>query len=280
MRSKQYLQYIKSKGSRAEYGQALSQVKLIEEFEEKHGVDVDEALNDENKFNEYLTMPGFSEPLLFAMNNYKQVIIENPDLTISEDKECSCPDRFCFTGNQEELADVLSQMMDIDDAKTLSWELEKYQNFVDEDEIIQVQKRVADFVPGYVSYLHEEWEYNINLKALSLAEIALLFDIRLDIGIVSSVLAIIGGNGQAIVKVSVEDAEKCLIREAILRKPHIIDKEVFAGTNSECVHNNYNCKYKEDGVCKISERDIVEVLDGLSQKNVFTKIRNQYKYNF
>lgn len=280
MRSKQYLQYIKSKGNRAEYEQALFQVKIIEEFEEKYSVDIDEALYDENKFEEYLKMSGFSARLFFAMNNYTRAIIENPDLTISEERVCSCSDRFCFTGKREELEDVLSKMMDINDAKKLSWELAKYQNLIDEDEHIQVKKRVVGFVPGHMSFLHEEWEYNINLKALSLVAVALLLDIKLHIGIVSSALAIIGVNGQAIVKVSVEDAEKCLIREAILRNPHIIDEGIFKGTNGECVHNNYNCKYKEEGLCRISESDIVEVLDGLSQKNVFTKIRNQYKYNF
>lgn len=279
MKSKQYLNYIKSLGDRRLYTYALNEVNRIMQFEQQYGVDIDECIDDENKINSVFELSGYDEHLLFAINRYMRVIIDNPDLSSFNSEEDFCPDRFCFVGSREELVDVLSDMMNRDDAVTLSEQLWKYKDIIDEEEHIDVEREYVGN-PDVLNLLYERLEYNINLKALTLMAIALMLDIKLTMGFAATTLGILGVNGQAIVKVSAEEAEMCLIKEAILRKPHIIDKEVFKGTANECVHNDFNCKYREEGKCKITENEIVDVLDGLSEKNVFTKIRGQYKYNF
>lgn len=218
----------------------------------------------------------------FAIYRYLQTLSENTDLTIMQDKGCILPDRLVFNGTRIELVDVLSQMMDREDAETLSRKLLLYRDLFDQDEYIEVkEQRGGGGGNNRFNILPiDDWDYNINLKALSLAAIALILDIKLRIGIASTALAIIGVSGQAIVEVSAEEAEKCLIREAILQKPHIIDTNIFKDTMHECVHNNYNCRFKKNGMCLIAESDIEKILDRLSEKNVFTKIGDRYKYNF
>ena len=51
MRSKQYLNYIKSLGDRRLYTYALNEVNRIMQFEQQYGVDIDECIDDENKIN-------------------------------------------------------------------------------------------------------------------------------------------------------------------------------------------------------------------------------------
>ena len=280
MKSEQYLNYIKSLGDRRQYNDVLGEVSLMVDFENRYGVDIDECFEDDNKINFFLELSGYNERLFFAINRYMRVINENRDLSSFDNTEIFCPDRFCFIGSRDELVDVLSDMMTREDAETLSWHLYEYQNLIDEEEHIYVKEKLSGYIPNGFAFLKRDLEYNINLKALSLMAIALMLDIKLTMGFASTTLGILGVNGQAIVKVSAEEAEMCLINEAILHKPHIIDKGVFKGTSNECVHNDLNCKYREDGICKITENDIGDVLDELSEKNVFTKIRGQYKYNF
>lgn len=89
-----------------------------------------------------------------------------------------------------------------------------------------------------------------------------------------------GFNGQAIVKIDVDEGEKCLILEAMQSENRIIDEDVFSMCNFECVHNDLNCKYQKEDRCTIRKDNITEILDGLCEKNVFKKIGKLYKYNF
>lgn len=122
--------------------------------------------------------------------------------------------------------------------------------------------------------------YNINIKALTLVAIALLLDIKLTMGVASSILAIMGFNGQAIVRIDTSEGEMCLILEAMHSKNRIINEDVFLKFNSECVHHDLDCRYRIDDKCTITTDTIGSILDGLCDKNVFRKIGNLYQYNF
>ena len=280
MKKDLYLQYFRNKGNEEELFYAESDVAQIAEFERIFGVDIDDAIMNEDKFKYYLMLSINNESLLYSIRRYVYTIENDCFLFGFYKEECICPDRFIFKGTRTKLIGVLSQMMEPKDAKTLAYLLPSHQEMLNWDESIEADKSGHMGGWGDFCYLIDEWNYNINIKALSLATIALMLDIKLKMGLVSTTLAIIGAGGRAVVKVDVEDAEKCLISEAIMRKSHIIDKYLFKETRHECVHNDYNCKFKENGMCVITEEHIVDVLDGLSQKNVFKKIGGAYKYNF
>ena len=279
MKSRQYLNYIKSLGDKKLFIDVLDEVKRMLQFETEYRVDIDDFIKDNGKINNLRTLND-DGCLLSAIDRYMYMFIDNPKLSPSDYNDDFCPDRFCFVGTREELVEALSDMMGQKDAETLSWHMWEYQDLIDKDEHIDAKFVESAGIPRAVCILVERLEYNINIKALSLMAIALMLDIKLTMGFASTTLGILGVNGQAIVKVSAEAAEMCLISEAILHKPHIIDKEVFRGKARECVHNDYNCKYREESMCRITEKEIAEVLDGLSEKNVFTKIGEQYKYNY
>lgn len=122
--------------------------------------------------------------------------------------------------------------------------------------------------------------YNINIKSLTLVAIALLLDIKLTLGFASAILSIIGFNNQAIVRINASEGEKCLILEAKQTDKRIINEDVLAIYNSECVHNDLICKYRDGDKCTIRKDDIKRILDELCNKNIFKKINSLYKYNF
>ena len=71
-----------------------------------------------------------------------------------------------------------------------------------------------------------------------------------------------------------------MILEALQSKNRIINEDVFSTCNSECIHNDLKCKYQNSDRCTIRKDDIKRILDELSDKNIFRKIKTLYKYNF
>lgn len=282
MRYKNYLAYIKSKGNKQEYDRTLNEVSRILRFEEENSLDVDKLLDIENDDpTAFMELLQYNEQLWFAINRYKRTLLENPELKVLDEKEVYCPQRFLFCGNREELVRLLETIMDKDDAEKFSWNAIHYSELIDTDEILSVKvETIGGGGNNLIHLMREEWNYNINIKALTLVGIALLLDINLTLGFASSVLAIMGVNGQAIVKVSAEEAEKCMIMEAIHKKSHIIDSTILEQLKGDCVHHNLKCRYRVDGKCTIKKDDVSRLLDELAGKNIFTKIRTMYKYNF
>lgn len=125
--------------------------------------------------------------------------------------------------------------------------------------------------------------YNIyiNLKASTLAIIALILDIKVTNGISSFILAATGVNIRSIAKIDENIGEKCVLLEVYRKEDHQANPDIFKQVcGKECINNDMNCKYRSNGVCTMDQERVKGILDNLSDKNVLTKRNDSYKYNF
>lgn len=225
---------------------------------------------------------------MFSINSYMQYklsTLEKNEVTKTEiNSNFICNEYFSFQGTENELKDKLSTFMSLEDSQSFINGLQYYLPYLGQDEFVikttSSPKNNSDASSEMLNLLLQSSNYNINIKALTLTTIALLLDIKITLGIASATLSILGFNNQAIARIDVSEGEKCLILEAMQSKNRVINEDVFAICNSECIHNDLNCKYQNDDKCTINKSNIKEILDRLCDKNIFRKINNLYKYNF
>lgn len=188
-------------------------------------------------------------------------------------------DYFTFKGTEENLKSKVSELMPETESQVFIDNIEKIIEFLDDDEYVEKRLSFPESRPGSLLFLVPKTNYNINIKAITVATLALLFDIKLTYGILSAFLGLTGFNSHSIILLNEIDGEKCLVIEA-LRNKRIVSKEVFSNYNYKCANNRLNCKYKNEETCNIEKTDIEKILDVLCDKNVFTKTGGKYKYNF
>jgi hypothetical protein len=188
-------------------------------------------------------------------------------------------DSFRFSGTEDSLKLKMSEFMSDIDIQHFIRNIEKIVEFLDDDEYVEKRFSFPQSQPGFLQFLIPNTNYNINIKALSLTTLALLFDIHITSGFMSALLGITGFNSHSIVLLNEIEGEKCMVMEA-LRNKRIINKKIFSNSNSECVNNHLNCRHNKEGICHVKTENIEGILDILCDKNVFTKIGNVYKYNY
>ena len=121
----------------------------------------------------------------------------------------------------------------------------------------------------------------INLKASTIALIALLLNINVTDGITNFVLAATGINLSLIGKLDEAEGEKCVLLEVYRKENHQADPDIFNQIcGKECINNDMNCKYRRNGVCTIDQEGVKEILDNLNDMKVLAKINEFYKFNF
>lgn len=289
MKSNRYREYCKTNLSARRY---FDSIEKLRSFEIKYNIDLDDFVpygEDYSKaslLDKILAEEEHSEHLYFEINNYFRYCLDNSDSGSTEmiiADYSIIPDKFVFRGTHKDLVSKLSEFLSDKDAQTLASHISDYHDVLEVEEIVDVKrlgiKQQFEQNNCQMHFLLEDCEINITIKELSLMTIALLLDIKLTLGLASTSLALLGVNGQAIVKVTAEEGEICLIGEVLLRDNRIIDVSVLPVCSSECVNNDLQCKFRRDGKCTICAKDTEEILERLSEKNVFTKIKKYYKYN-
>lgn len=186
---------------------------------------------------------------------------------------------FTFTGTEDELRTKLAKIMHEEDGRTFIRNLKNIAIFLDDDEYVEVKIADKESKPGRMAFLVPKTNYNINLKTLTVVTLALLFDVKFFNGVLISALGLTGFKLQALALLDEAGGEKCVVIEAVRSRKHI-NADLFFKNKDECVNNHLKCKHNNNGKCNAERRDIVAILESLSEKNVFTKIGNNYKYNF
>lgn len=287
-----YKIYLQSLGNQQHH---IGRIQKLLELEQELNINLDDYIpwnNDYSKMDVLFDaiLPEekrYNEPLMFSINSYMHYKLENLEKNeVTKTEICcnfTCNEYFSFQGTENELKDTLSTFMSLEDSQTFINGLHYYLPYLGEDEYVKKttsSKDESDASSEKIYLLIQPSNYNINIKALTLTTIALLLDIKLTLGIASATLAILGFNNQAIARIDVSEGEKCLIMEAMQSKNRVINEDVFSICNSECIHNDLNCKYQTGDKCTINKANIKEILDRLCDKNIFRKINNLYKYNF
>lgn len=282
-----YIAYLQSAlGNQNHY---IGSIKELLELERVLDINLDDYIpynGDCKKIkNLYSNLPDdklYSKRLAF-INNYIRYRLEDYYSKGIENKTYSksvCSEYFSFSGTQSELKLILSTFMSEEDAQSFINNFNTIIPNLGKDEYIEKHRSYPSYNPKIDYLFIDSTNYNINIKAITITTIALLLDIKLTLGFAATTLAILGINSHAVVKVNVSEGEKCLILEAIQSAKQIINEDVFSSFNSECIHNDLDCKYKSEDKCTIKRDDIKRTLDGLCDKNIFRKINSYYKYNF
>lgn len=154
-------------------------------------------------------------------------------------------------------------------------------NILSDDEILEKEMEFPKLPSGMLGMLIPKYNININIKISTLALIALILDITVTKGIASYILGMTGLNIRSIVKLDEAIGEKCVLIEVYRKEHHKADAGIFTQISGrECVNNDMDCKYRVQGLCSIDQVKVKEILEDLTNKNIFTKENNLYKYNF
>lgn len=288
MDSAGYKSYLQLLGNQHHY---IGYIQKLVELEHELSINLDDYIpynDDYSKVDELnAVLPKdklYDERLSFSINSYMRYRLSDFEINKAVEGEKSnkpiCDDFFTFRGSAIELKSILSTFMSEADSQSFISSFKDLIPILGEGEFIKETISYPEAIPGILQVLIGSSNYNINIKAATLTTIALLLDIKLTLGFASSALAITGFNSQAIVRVNVSEGEKCLILEAMQSKNHIINEDVFSICNSECIHNDLDCKYQNDDKCTINKADIKRTLDELCDRNIFKRINGLYKYNF
>lgn len=280
-----YRQFCKSTSEGRPY---LDSIQKLVDLEKKYQINLDDYIPYEGNETAIFELDSlfdkkdrYSEKLFMEINSYFRYKLYSD--TTDNKSEVAIFQELSFNGTEADFEKMLTDFMDQKDAERFVKGLSECSYLLDKEQFRRFPLKkdmCADNNDGMIHLLLDEYGININISALSLLMIALVLDVKLTLGVASAVLGIVGKSGQAIVKLDVPAGEECLIREALLTKKHLVDSTILPYCSGECVNNDLPCNYREDGKCTIKAKDVVEILDSLSGKNVFTKIRNSYKYNF
>ncbi len=119
----------------------------------------------------------------------------------------------------------------------------------------------------------------INLGMGTIVLLALLLDSKLPIGIPTATLGALGINTTLITKLDEVKGENCILLEICSKKNREILSDFYKTFNKgECINNHFNCKYKKDGKCTITEDVIKKVCDYFVDRNIIKLKGNYYKY--
>lgn len=161
------------------------------------------------------------------------------------------------------------------DAERVLTFLSENQTMLKENEVIRKYQIEATEIPqGMIGFLIMEQNIFINLKITTILLAALLLDINLTDGFASLIVGMLGIPQNVIVKFNEDDGEKCIIHEAMNEKT--ISVNVLHRFNGECYNNQYKCKYNTNGKCTCTDEKIKEILDNLTEANMFKKVGDSY----
>ncbi len=189
---------------------------------------------------------------------------------------------FIFSGNREELEQEILKYVSKDDVDKFINGMERLSSFFNSgDEFIDISTTIPETNPDVMELLIPDTNYNINLKAASIAIIAVIVDITLTKGFFRLPLDFAGFKSHAVVTLDEREGEKCLVLEILRAESRIIDETVLPLSSGECINNHLHCKYRMDGQCKIQKDDVCKILIKLCDKNVIReKGYGKYQYNW
>lgn len=285
-----YKAYLQSLGNQQHY---IGRIPELIELEKTLNINLDDYVPYNSDYSKVSALNAllpkeklYNEKLQIIINSYMRYRLSGFDNKeqLKSNSGFTCSEYFTFCGTENELKEKLLLFMSEEDSLSFINGICNYCQFLGEDEFVErtlsYPQTDSKTDSKMLYFLIPSLNYNINIKALTLTELALVLDIKLTLGLASATLAILGFNNQAIVRIDASEGEKCLILEAIQSKNRVINEDVFSVCNNQCVHNDLGCKYQDGDHCTINKENINTILDGLCEKNIFKKINKFYKYNF
>lgn len=158
--------------------------------------------------------------------------------------------------------------------------LHKNKEVLNSDEYVKISAEFSSFPPGMIGLMVPRTNYYINIKVTTIVVAALLADITLTQGALSTFLGLCGFSSTALTELSEELGEKCIVRETLARNPKVGSSSILIPLKGECCNNDLSCKFRIDGRCRCSKDDILKIYEKLTERNMFSRIGDFYKYQW
>lgn len=183
-------------------------------------------------------------------------------------------------GNEDAITNELSEVLSIDSVKKLLNHISEAQIYLDMDEKFEENFHFPSMPDAANGFVIPHTDYFINLKKATIVILAFIFDLKIQMGVLSTAFALAGFSHQALVKLNKHNGEKCMVLEAIKSKDKSITIKSILRNNEQCPNKHLNCKYCIDNKCTIKEMEVSNLLSTLSIKNVFKMSDEKFSLNW
>lgn len=173
-------------------------------------------------------------------------------------------------GLEDAVLQQISERMEIsdDNATRVLFYLINNQKLLGNDESIVISKAK----PKIMGMTVANEKYYINLKITTLAICALLLDIKLTKGLMSSVFSLAGIPTKAFVKLDEREGQKCILREVLMSENKMGDVRILNKFHGQCCNNDLcSCRYRSEGYCTCQPEAVEKIFQELEKNNVFRK---------
>ena len=188
---------------------------------------------------------------------------------------------FEISGSKSEVESCFAGLgIDAISANTIIDYLRKNKEVLNSDEYLNISTEFPSFPPGTIGLMIPRTNYYINIKVTTIVIAALLADIALTQGALSTFLGLCGFSSTALTELSEELGEKCIVRETLARKPKVGSSHILDPLKGECCNNDLSCMFRIDGRCYCSEDDIQKIYEKLTERNMFSRFGEFYKYQW
>lgn len=166
--------------------------------------------------------------------------------------------------------------------RMISYELrDEIKSLLSEDESLELVMEFPEMPQGMLGMMISKTNLYVNIKVSTIVLIALVLDIEITKGVANAILTATGFNANSIIKLNEKAGEKCVLLEIYRKQYHEAGIEIFdCICGKECVNNDLKCKYRDQGICTMSKKEVINILEEMVNKNVFSKREDVYKYNF
>lgn len=190
---------------------------------------------------------------------------------------------FSARGSIQSICEKLSYITadDSENARAIVDYLIDNKDILDSEESLTTSIDFPSFPSGVVGFMTPEYNYYINIKITTIVVLALILDITLTKGVISTVLNMCGFSSTSVVKLDERNGEKCIVKETLLIDNKIGSQNILSRFAGKCCNNDLNCRFRDGDDCTCRKEDIITIYQRLTEKNLFKKICDDcYEYQW
>lgn len=185
-------------------------------------------------------------------------------------------------GSRKKIIEEIMQLYELsaEDSEICLEFLEHNFEILSSDELLQYCNNGEHVTEGVSEFVSEDGQIYFSVKRETIFLAALILGVKIPVlGIGLEIAKNLGlceiKNGFIRIK---DDAMRCLLLELARSKKKGIDRNALAKYKGECCNNFLECRFKQDGSCNCSEKDVEEVCERLSEMGMAEKKGRKFYY--
>lgn len=156
----------------------------------------------------------------------------------------------------------------------------------DEDETYQ--QNTGDVNTESYNKLVSTTTYFVNVKKITLLLFSLICEAGFQsllhgkpvTGEVVSIVPALAELKNSLVKLQEDNGEFCIATECSRKNSAIRNYSDFRKPHNECCNNHFQCRFNDDGICRMSESDFIKAVEKMEQYNVLIRKDDLLKVQF